>query len=202
MRIGILGTGNMAATLGGAWRRAGHDVLVGGRNPASAGATLRAAATHGELVLLAVPAHVAPPLAADLADALAGRIVLDCTNPLEPGPDGPMLTVPPGESVAARIAAAAPGAAVVKAFNLCHDSIWTLDPPRFEGVPLAVPYCAATPEAGERVAALIASMGCTPAPCGGLARAPYLEATAALAIGVWFSGGRARAILPEPAQVT
>ncbi|WP_425556786.1 NAD(P)-binding domain-containing protein [Dactylosporangium darangshiense] len=55
MRIGILGTGNMAATLGGVWRRAGHDVLVGGRNPASGGATLRDAATHGELVLLAVP---------------------------------------------------------------------------------------------------------------------------------------------------
>jgi predicted dinucleotide-binding enzyme len=109
-----------------------------------------------------------------------------------------MLTVPPGSSVAAQIAAAAPGAAVVKAFNVCHESIWTLTPPAFEGLPLTVPYCAATPQAGERVAALIASMGCTPADCGGLARAPYLEATAALAIGVWFTGGRARAMFPEP----
>ncbi|MFD0819141.1 NAD(P)-binding domain-containing protein, partial [Micromonospora zhanjiangensis] len=32
MRIGIIGTGNMAEALGGQWARAGHDVLVGGRN--------------------------------------------------------------------------------------------------------------------------------------------------------------------------
>ncbi|WP_426512343.1 NADPH-dependent F420 reductase [Dactylosporangium sp. McL0621] len=197
MKIGILGTGNMATTLGGAWTRAGHDVLVGGRSTG----TLRTAARHGELVLFAVPAPAAPTLAADLADVLAGRIVLDCTNPVGPGPDGPMLTVPPGSSIAAQIATAAPGAAVVKAFNVCHASIWTLDPPAFEGLPLTVPFCASTPAAGEQVAALIASMGCTPAPCGGLARAPYLEATAALAIGVWFAGGAARGIFPEPAQV-
>nr|BFE60768.1 NAD(P)-binding domain-containing protein [Dactylosporangium thailandense] len=192
MKIGIIGTGSMSQSLGGAWTRAGHDVRIGGRRDG----TLRAAAAHGELVLLAVPAPAAPLVAADLAGTLARRIVLDCTNPVEPGPEGPMLT----GSVPARIAEAAPEAAVVKAFNVCHASIWTLDPPVFEGVPLTVPYCAATRPAGERVAALIASMGCTAADCGGLDRAPYLEATAALAIGVWFAGGSVRAAFPEPAQ--
>ncbi|MGW4893309.1 NAD(P)-binding domain-containing protein, partial [Kitasatospora sp. NPDC004240] len=36
MRIGILGTGAMAAALGGAYVRAGHEVLVGGRDPGAA----------------------------------------------------------------------------------------------------------------------------------------------------------------------
>jgi predicted dinucleotide-binding enzyme len=195
MRIGIIGTGNMSTTLSSAWTRAGHDVLVGGRD------SVRAVVAHGELVLFAVPAAAAAGLAADLAGELTGRTVLDCTNPLEFGPAGPMVTVPAGSSIAAQIAAAAPGAAVVKAFNICHASIWTLDPPVFEGVPLAVPYCASTPEAGQRAAALIASMGCTPAPCGGLDRAPYLEAATALAIGLWFAGGSPRAAFPPVAEV-
>ncbi|MFI5914132.1 NADPH-dependent F420 reductase [Dactylosporangium sp. NPDC051541] len=195
MKIGIIGTGNMSASLGRAWIRAGHDVLVGGRS------ARREAARHGDLVLFAVPAAAAPEIAADLAGELAGTIVLDCTNPVAPGPGGPMLTVAPGDAVAARIAAAAPAAAVVKAFNLCHASIWTLDPPVFEGVPLGVPYCASTPEAGARVAALIASMGCTPVAGGGLDRAPYLEAAAALAIGVWFAGGSPRAMFPSVGRV-
>ena len=36
MRIGVLGTGKMAASLGGAWARAGHDVVIGGRDTAAA----------------------------------------------------------------------------------------------------------------------------------------------------------------------
>ena len=67
MRIGILGTGNMAAALGGAWVGAAHEVLVGGRDPAKAAAaagrigaaghgTLADAAGFGDVVLVAVPA--------------------------------------------------------------------------------------------------------------------------------------------------
>jgi 8-hydroxy-5-deazaflavin:NADPH oxidoreductase len=36
MRIGILGTGTLAAALGAAWLRAGHELVVGGRSPAKA----------------------------------------------------------------------------------------------------------------------------------------------------------------------
>jgi predicted dinucleotide-binding enzyme len=52
-----------------------------------------------------------------------------------PGPEG----VDP--SAAERIAAAAPDARVVKAFNLCHVDVWRLTPPVFDGRPLAVPLC-------------------------------------------------------------
>ncbi|RIV41406.1 NADP oxidoreductase [Micromonospora radicis] len=210
MKIGILGTGGMAAALGGAWVAAGHDVLVGGRSPlrarrtaelAAAGAgSLADAARHGDAVLLAVPAAAAPRLVTELADDLAGRTVVDCTNPLVPTDDGLLLDVGETGSIAWRLATAAPGAYVVKAFNLCHVSSWTLRPPTFENVPLAVPFCADHPTAVAATRTLIDSIGCTPAPCGGLVRAAYLEATAALAIGMWWAGLQPRNAFPSPAE--
>ncbi|MFD0367551.1 NADPH-dependent F420 reductase [Streptomyces sp. NPDC127114] len=210
MRIGILGTGSMATALGGAWVRAGHQVLVGGRNVAAAAVaasrtgaasgSLSEAATWGEAVLMAVPADSAPKLAAEFAAPLAGRTVLDCTVPMAPRADGPSLTTTGGtDSVAARIAAAAPDTGVAKVFGICHESIWTLSRPAFEGAPLAVPFCANTPAAAAHTEELITSMGCSPLPCGGLSRAALLESTAVLAIGVWWSGAEARHILPSPA---
>ncbi|MEU8825405.1 NAD(P)-binding domain-containing protein [Streptomyces sp. NPDC048636] len=211
MRIGILGTGAMARALGGAWVRAGHDVMVGGRDTAAAARTAAAvgagghgglaeAAQYGEAVLVAVPADIAPSLAAELAPALAGRTVLDCTVPMAPAADGPALTTVGGtDSVAVRLAAAAPDAHVVKVFGIPHESIWTLPRPAFEAVPLTVPFCADAPPATALTTELITSMGCTPLPCGGLHRAALLEATAVFAIGVWWSGGEARHAFPAPA---
>lgn len=207
MRIGILGTGAMATALGGAWARAGHDVLVGGRDRAAAAATaarigtakdgtLADAAAHGDVVLAAVPAGAAPRLVNGLAADLAGRTVVDCSNPLRPGDDGPVLTTGGTTSVARLMADAAPGVHVVKAFNLCHDSIWTLPRPAFEGVALAVPFCGDDQVSLDRTAALITSMGCTPMPCGGLSRAVYVEAAAAFAIGAWRSGAEPRFAFP------
>ncbi|MEU5102016.1 NAD(P)-binding domain-containing protein [Streptomyces sp. NPDC021354] len=209
MRIGILGTGGMATTLGGAFVRAGHDVLIGGRDRAAAAATaartgasghgtLADAAAHGEAVLAAVPAEVAPELVKGLADTLAGRTVIDCSNPLAPTDDGLTLSTGGTTSIARRMADAAPGAHVVKAFNLCHDSIWTLPRPAFEGAPLAVPFCGDDPAALDRTAELITSMGGAPIPCGGLARAVYIEAAAAFAIGAWLSGAEPRFAFPVP----
>ncbi|MEU9792795.1 NAD(P)-binding domain-containing protein [Streptomyces sparsogenes] len=209
MRIGILGTGGMATTLGGAWVRAGHRVLVGGRDRAAAGATaarigaaghgtLADAAAYGPAVLVAVPADVGPELVKGFADVLAGRTVIDCSNPIVPGDDGLVLSTGATTSIARRMADAAPDARVVKAFNLCHDSIWTLPRPEFQGAPLAVPFCGDDPGALDLTAALITSMGCTPLPCGGLARAVYVEATAAFAIGAWLDGAEPRFAFPVP----
>ncbi|WP_225882330.1 NADPH-dependent F420 reductase [Streptomyces aureocirculatus] len=211
IRIGILGTGAMAAALGGAWVRAGHEVMVGGRDAAAAARTAAGigaagygspaeAARYGEAVLVAVPADVAPRLAEELAADLAGRTVLDCTVPMAPAADGPALTTLGGtDSVAVRLAAAAPDAQVVKVFGILHESIWTLPRPAFEGAPLAVPFCTDTPHATALATELITSMGCAPQFCGGLHRAALLEATAVFAIGVWWSGGETRHAFPAPA---
>lgn len=205
MRIGTLGAGAMAQALGGQWARAGHEVVVGGRSLERAAAvarriggrpgTPREAAGHGtDAVLLAVPAPEAPELARTLAPLLEGRTLIDCTNPVGPGF---ALTTEPGPSTAARIASAAPGARVVKAFNLCHSEVWHLSPPVFDGRPLAVPLCGDDPEALNVVRGLVTGLGCVPFDGGGLARAGLLEATAAFLIGLWAGQGvDAQAIAP------
>jgi predicted dinucleotide-binding enzyme len=202
MRIGILGTGNMADALGGQWIRRGHQVRIGGRDlgraaalarriGASAG-TLSEAAAFGDLLLLAV-AYDAVPAVLSEAGALPGKVVVDCTNPLVPG----RLTLATnGRSAAEQVADRAPEARVVKAFNLCHVDVWRMTPPVFAGRALAVPVCGDDPEAVGAVASLVDDIGCHPINAGGLERAGLLEATAAFVIGLWFGGEDAQAVLP------
>ncbi|MGW1803483.1 NADPH-dependent F420 reductase [Streptomyces sp. NPDC002078] len=192
MRIGIIGAGAMAAALGGQWERAGHQVVAAGRSRGE----VRAAVEHGtDAVLLAVPYAAAVDLVAGLEAALHGRVLIDCTNPVG-GPDFGLLTAG-GPAAAQRIAAAAPAAHVVKAFNLCHESVWRLTPPVFGGRPLAVPLCGDDEDALTVVRRLVRDLGCTPLNAGGLHRAGLLEATAALLIGLWVGeGADAQAIAP------
>ncbi|MGW7293288.1 NADPH-dependent F420 reductase [Streptomyces xiamenensis] len=209
MRIGIFGTGNMADALGTQWVRAGHEVLVSGRGPAkaralagrigpgaSAGSWAEAAA-FGEAVLLAVRDHAVPEVleaAGAGAGALRGRTLIDCVNAVVPGRF--TLATEGGPGMAGRIADAAPGAHVVKAFNLCHVDIWRMRPPAFDGTPLGVPVCGDDPAALARVRSLIADIGCRPVDGGGLARAGLLEATAAFVIGAWAGGADVRGMFP------
>ncbi|MFF1441550.1 NADPH-dependent F420 reductase [Streptomyces sp. NPDC058295] len=190
MRVGILGTGGMADALGTRWRRAGHEVVAGGRSGG-----LRAAAEAGtDAVLLAVPYQAVVEVVGGLEEALRGRVLIDCTNPV--GPDFGLLTAD-GPAAAERIAAAAPTAHVVKAFNLCHVDVWRLDPPVFDGRPLAVPLCGDDEAALSVVRRLVRDLGCEPLNAGGLDRAGLLEATAALLIRLWLGeGADAQAISP------
>jgi predicted dinucleotide-binding enzyme len=209
MRIGILGTGNMADALGTQWARAGHELLIGGRTPSRAAAlaerigpraraagSLREAAEYGEAVLLAV-AHAGVPQTLEQAGAadgtLGGKALIDCTNAVV---EGFRLATDGGPGAAELIAAAARGAHVVKAFNLCQESAWRMTPPAFGGSPLAVPLCGDDPEALEVVRGLVKDIGCVPVDGGGLARARYLEAMTAFVIGVHVSGADPRAMLP------
>ncbi|MDX3520156.1 NADPH-dependent F420 reductase [Streptomyces scabiei] len=206
MRIGVLGTGSMAEALATPWVRAGHEVVIGGRDAHKAerlatriggGATsagLRAAAETGQVVLAALPFGVGADVARDLNRALEGKVLVDCSNPI--GPEFRLLTEG-GPSAAQRLAAAAPGAQVVKAFNLCHEDVWRMRPPVFDGRPLAVPISGDEGTALVRVAELVRDMGCEPLAAGGLERAGLLEATAALFIALWVGeGADVQAIAP------
>ncbi|QYX79459.1 NADPH-dependent F420 reductase [Streptomyces akebiae] len=207
MRIGVWGTGGMADALAGHWVRAGHEVTVGGRDARKAErlaarigggarpAGLRAAAEAGQdVVLVALPFGAGADVARELGPALDGRVLLDCSNPVGPGF---RLLTGEGPSAARRLAEAAPGAQVVKAFNLCHEDVWRMRPPVFDGRPLAVPVCGDDETALARVRALVRDTGCEPVSGGGLERAGLLEATAALFISLWVSeGADAQAIAP------
>lgn len=212
MRIGVLGTGNMADALATHWARAGHEVVIGGRDLAKAerlaarvgGGTRpgspRTAAEFGEVVLAALPFGAGAEVARELRAALDGKVLLDCANPVGPGF---RLLTEGGPSAARQMASAAPGAHVVKAFNLCHEDVWRMRPPVFDGRPLAVPVCGDDAQGLARVGELVRDVGCEPVSGGGLERAGLLEATAALFIGLWV-GERAdaQAIAPPLAYAT
>lgn len=170
----------MASALGAGWRAAEREVLTGGR---SGPVSLSDAARFGDVVLLAVPASAVVDV---LAHVPPGRTVIDCTN-----------DVTPGFGVAhpyARIVAARPDLQVVKGFNLCHDSVWRQSSRVFGGRPLAVPLCGPL-AAVAAVSTLVTDLGCVPVDAGGPERAALLEATAAFAIGLWFGGVDAQAVL-------
>ncbi|MEU9889630.1 NAD(P)-binding domain-containing protein [Sphaerisporangium sp. NPDC051011] len=208
MRIGILGAGRMADALGTQWARAGHELMVSGRAPEKAAAlaerigpaarvgTFREAATFGDAVLLAIRDDGVQDVlaAAGAADGtLQGRVLVDCTNPVVP--EKLTLKTAGGPSMAERVAAAT-RAHVVKAFNLCHEDVWRMTPPVFDGVKLAVPLCGDDPDALALVRTLVTGLGCEPIDGGALERAALLEATAAFMIGLWFSGANAQAVIP------
>lgn len=212
MRIGVLGTGNMADALASSWVRAGHEVVIGGRNAAKAeqlaarigggakAASLRAAAEFGQVVLAALPYGAGTDVARELRTALDGKVLVDCSNPSGPGF---RLLTEGGPSAAQQLAAAAPGAHVVKAFNLCHEDVWRMRPPVFEGRPLAVPVCGDDKDALTLASELVRDVGCDPMAAGGLERAGLLEATAALFIALWVGeGADAQAIAPPLAYAS
>lgn len=182
----------MSDALGTRWRRAGHEVVAGSR---SRGGLREAAESGTDAVLLALPYGAVVEVVAGLEEELRGKVLIDCTNPVGP-PDFSLLTAD-GPSAALRIASAAPTAHVVKAFNLCHEDVWRLTPPVFDGRPLAVPLCGDDEAAVSVVRHLVRDLGCEPLNAGGLGRAGLLESTAALLIGLWVGeGADAQAIAP------
>ncbi|TDD69030.1 NADP oxidoreductase [Actinomadura darangshiensis] len=206
MRIGVLGAGAMADALATQWARAGHEVRIGARTPEKAvalagrvghgasGGTLEEAAGFGDVVLLAVH-HEGVPDVLRAAGPLRGRVLIDCTNPMEPPFE--RLKTADGPSAARRIADAT-GAHVVKAFNMCHESVWRMTPPAFGGRPLGVPLCGDDEGALAAVRGLVTDLGCVPMDGGGLERAGLLEAATAFMVGLWVAGEDPAAMLPPP----
>jgi predicted dinucleotide-binding enzyme len=191
LTIGTIGTGRMAGTLGRIWAANGHRVMFGSRDPAKAralaaetghdaqGGSQTEAAVFGEVVLLATPWTGAQAAVQNLP--LDGKVLIDVTNPYHPDQG---LLVGHTTSAAELIAARAPGARVIKAFNAIHFT--NLDHPDFDGQKPAVFYCGDDPHAKGIVRELIEATGCTPVNVGPLRRARYLEPLAALWIDLAF----------------
>jgi 8-hydroxy-5-deazaflavin:NADPH oxidoreductase len=111
-------------------------------------------------------------------------------------PAGATAFVLSEDAVAERVAASAPGANVVKAFNVCAAELWASDAREFDGRKLSVPICGDNSEAVQQVAALAKDLKLHPAPAGGLHRAKYLEATTVFAVGLWFGAEDPRGVFP------
>ncbi len=153
MRIAVIGKGNIGGTLGSKWRAAGHDVVYGARDGSGqgpGGAPVRSigdALQDAEVVLLAVPGQAVPDIVNEQGAALAGKVVIDAVN---------RMGAPEFDS-RALIAAAAPSARYVRAFNSLGWENFA-DP-----IPGANLFFAADPEARALAEELISAVGLEPA---------------------------------------
>ncbi len=109
-KIGIIGDGNVGSALGRGLKRAGHDVRTVGSDKAK----IRETASWGETVILAVPFGALDDVVKAAGDALAGKTVIDVTNPL-----GPEMGLALGfnTSAAEELQKKIPKGRVVKSFN-------------------------------------------------------------------------------------
>jgi 8-hydroxy-5-deazaflavin:NADPH oxidoreductase len=189
MRIGIIGVGGVGGTLGRVLAQRGHEVVFGvGDVPtpelglllgeagisASAG-TVAEAASFGEVVVLTTPWDAVQEALEEAGD-LAGKILLDCTNPLLP--DLSDLEIGHTTSGAEQVAAWAPGAVVVKVFNTVGFN--AMANPFFGEERATMFLCGDDPVAKEAAARLAASLGFEPVDAGPLVRARLLEPLALL----------------------
>ena len=203
MKIAVIGAGNVGGTLGTAWAAQGHQVVFGVRDPrdarvqavvaASGGqaraASVREAAAAADIVLLATPWDATKD-AIEAAGSLAGKIVVDATNPLRPDLSGLALghTTSAGEQVARW----APGARVVKAFNTIGAQ--HMADPRFGDQPASMFVCGDDPAAKRTVAELAAALGFDPVDAGPLTQARLLEPLAMLWISLAYAQGHGTGI--------
>jgi 8-hydroxy-5-deazaflavin:NADPH oxidoreductase len=185
MHITFIGTGNMARAIGARALAGGHRVTVVGKDEEHAREALDALGEagdaqaavdgdpiEGDVVVLAVYYPDAREAVQRHADDLAGKVVVDITNPVNESFDG--LVVPPDGSATQELAAVAPGARFVKAFNTTFAR--TLTAGEVAGQPLDVLIASDDEEAKEAVAQLARDGGLNPIDVGGTQRARELEA--------------------------
>ena len=190
--ITIIGSGGMAAAIGGRAAKAGHVVEVVSRDQTKARALADKFASGsttgtygkapaGDIVILAVPYTSAAAVVADYGRALEGKIIIDITNPVSA--DATSLVTPAGSSGAQEIAKAAPASAhVVKAFNTLFGPVLA------KRERLDAFIAADDQDAKARVSAFIASLGLRPLDIGGLPMAATLEAIGLMLIGLAKNG--------------
>jgi 8-hydroxy-5-deazaflavin:NADPH oxidoreductase len=186
--ISIIGTGNMARTIGTLAVAGGNTVEVIGRDQSKAAELAKAlggstttgefgAVPAGDIVIVALGYANVVPVVAQYGNALAGKVIVDICNPVNSAGDG--LAIPDGTSIAQDVAGAAPaGASVVKAFNTTFGAVLA------KGQPLDVFIAGDDERAKAAVAEFIDSLKLRPLDVGGLTMAHYLEGTGLVMIGL------------------
>lgn len=204
MNIAIFGTGNMASGLAVLFAKAGHDITLASRDSAKAqtvaaklGSGIRVssladAAGAADAVVLAVPYEAAANVV-EAAGDLAGKIVIDITNPLTADFSG--LTIGHTTSAAEEIQKRIPAAKVVKAFNTVFASVLQ-NGGKTAGKPVTVFVAGDDAEARKSVVFLAKSAGLAAMQTGGLASARYLEPVAGLNIALGYGLGHGTDIAP------
>ena len=186
-KVGVIGSGQVGQVLAGGFKKHGYDVRIGSRNPAKlaefssttgipAGTTADVAAWADAIVLAVLGRGAGEALREAGASNLAGKIVIDTTNPIDDGPpeDGviPFFTGP-NESLMERLQAEVPAARFVKAFNSVGNALMV--DPQLEGGTPTMFYCGNDAEAKADVAQVLQQFGWEPADMGSAKAARAIE---------------------------
>jgi hypothetical protein len=194
MKVGILGSGGVAQALGLGFATLGHEVRLGSRDPgsekvrawlaqagprASAGSSAEAAG-FGEVVVLATEwSGTANALRLAGPERLAGKVLLDVTNPLDfSGGPPPRLAVSGTDSGGEQVQRWLPGARVVKVFNIVGAA--HMFRPTFPGGPPDMFLCGNDDEAKRVATGIVESFGWPGLDLGGIEGARLLESLAML----------------------
>lgn len=200
MKIAIIGTGNVGTRLGKLLASSNHQITMGSRNQQRAeevalalgsnvtGKICKYAVEDAEVVIIATPwSENATIKSIQDLDDLAGKIVIDCTNPL--ALDYMSNTLGHTTSSSEEIAKLIPQASVVKAFNTIFADVMQPGKQTFTGHRGTGFYCGDDAEAKKIVAQLIDDAGFEPVDAGELKNARYLEPMAQLNIQIAYGLG-------------
>ena len=128
LKIGTIGSGRVGSALGGAWIRAGHEVmfssldleadkkLAASLGPNARAGTTREAVTFGSVLLVSVPYTALPAIGKELGDLLMGKFVIDTSNPIV-ARDGDMAVAAREKGAGIASQEFLPGTRIVRAFN-------------------------------------------------------------------------------------
>ena len=164
--VTIIGTGNMGQAIASVIAKGGSTVELLNQSDADK-------QISGEIVVLAVPYPAVADIVAKRGDQLAGKIVVDITNPLN-FETFDSLVVPADGSAAAEIAAALPSSRVLKAFNTTFAG--TLASGAIGGLATTVLIAGDDADAKSLLAGVVTAGGLRAVDAGSLKRARELEA--------------------------
>jgi predicted dinucleotide-binding enzyme len=203
LKIGVLGTGDVGRVLGSGFAALGHDVMIGSRDPksekvttwvektgahASAGTFAEAAAFGDALILATLWTGTENVLQLAGADNLAGKPLMDATNPLDfSGKGPPTLALGHTDSAGEQVQRWAPTASVVKCFNTVGNP-HMVKPTFPKGTPDMF-ICGNDEGAKRTVTGLCEELGWPTIDMGGIEGSRLLEPLALMWIQLYFRTG-------------
>jgi predicted dinucleotide-binding enzyme len=188
MKVGIIGSGVVAETLASGFLKHGHQVLLGtrsvdkladwaGSHPSGRVGSMAEAATFGELVVLAVKGRVALDALRLAGESnLAGKVVIDATNPIDDQPPQNGLLrffTSLDESLMERLQRACPKARLVKAFNSVGNNLMVN--PELSGGRPSMFICGNDDAAKQQVRNILDQFGWDTEDMGGVESARAIE---------------------------
>lgn len=200
MKIAFIGVGKVGAPLAVRLAEAGHDVVLGTSKDGSASVAAALARSNrlssrstadavrdADVVFLALPFQALEATLTPIAASLAGKVIVDCTNPVGPGLTHGLKNERSGSAF---VQSLVPDASVVKAFTIygfenLEDPVY----PAYSVKP-AMLFCGDAKDAKSRVAELIGQCGFEPVDVGGLVQALHLEHMTLLWVRMVRGGGQ------------